>query len=149
MYPAGRDLPDQSEGLERMRSNLWSTSLSKAGPMVCRESWSSRQRAWLTEAWDAHGDELDEFKRLGETAYNVTEWDLSLANMSFSLGSLATFARHLVEAAGTFNSLVIIPGGEWTLEGWHYLLAHGGVIWVAWRFCSGVHDQFSADQIDL
>ncbi|CAE7247718.1 unnamed protein product, partial [Symbiodinium necroappetens] len=72
-------------GLERMRSNLWSTSLSKA--------------------WDAHGDELDEFKRLGETAYNVTEWDLSLANMSFSLG------------------------GEWTLEGWHYLLAHGGVIW--------------------
>ncbi|CAE7388144.1 unnamed protein product [Symbiodinium sp. CCMP2456] len=72
-------------GLERMRSNLWNTSLSKA--------------------WDAHGDELDELKRLGETAYNVTEWDLSLANMSFSLG------------------------GEWTLEGWHYLLGHGGVIW--------------------
>ncbi|CAE7940197.1 unnamed protein product, partial [Symbiodinium sp. KB8] len=57
------------------------------------------------KAWEAHGDELDEFKSLGETAYNVTEWDLSLANMSFSLG------------------------GEWTLEGWHYLLAHGGVIW--------------------
>eukprot|EP00439_Symbiodinium_sp_Y106_P035655 s2434_g4.t1 len=71
-------------GLERVRSNLWNTSFSKA--------------------WDA-GDELDEFKRLGETAYNVTEWDLSLANMSFSLGA------------------------EWTLEGWHYLLAHGGVIW--------------------
>ncbi|CAE7706016.1 unnamed protein product [Symbiodinium sp. CCMP2592] len=71
-------------GLEHMRSNLWNTSFSKA--------------------WDA-GDELEEFKRLGETAYNVTEWDLSLPNMSFSLGA------------------------EWTLEGWHYLLAHGGVIW--------------------
>ena len=117
-----------------MRSNLWNTSFSKAGPKA--QSRNSRQRASPTEAWDA-GDELDEFKRLGETAYNVTEWDLSLANMSFSLGSLAwphalDIARLIPRSRRNIDSLVI-PGAEWTLEGWHYLLAHGGVIWVPWR----------------
>ncbi|CAE7266215.1 unnamed protein product [Symbiodinium pilosum] len=44
-------------------------------------------------------------RKTHETAYNITEFDLSLDNMSFRLGD------------------------EWTLEGWHYFLANAGVIW--------------------
>ncbi|CAE7512323.1 unnamed protein product, partial [Symbiodinium natans] len=60
----------------------------------------------MSKVWEMnYGDEFNEFKKTGETAYNVTEWDLSLDKMSFDLGA------------------------EWTFEGWHYFLAHGGVIW--------------------
>ncbi|CAE7877927.1 unnamed protein product, partial [Symbiodinium necroappetens] len=73
-----------SPGLEKMRSQLRNTS-----------------KVW----GEVYGDDFSEFKKTHETAYNVTEWDLSLDNMSFTFGD------------------------EWTLEGWHYFLANGGVIW--------------------
>ncbi|CAE7216663.1 unnamed protein product [Symbiodinium sp. KB8] len=73
-----------SPGLEKMRSQLRNTS-----------------KVW----GEVYGDDFNEFKKTHETAYNVTEWDLSLDNMSFTFGD------------------------EWTLEGWHYFLANGGVIW--------------------
>jgi len=73
-----------SPGLEKMRSKL--KNMSKV--------WG-----------EIYGDNFNEFKKTHETAYNVTEYDLSLDNMSFTFGD------------------------EWTLEGWHYFLANGGVIW--------------------
>jgi len=60
----------------------------------------------MSKVWgENYGDNFNDFKKTHETAYNVTEYDLSLDNMSFELGD------------------------EWTLEGWHYFLANAGVIW--------------------
>lgn len=44
-------------------------------------------------------------KHPGEMAYNVTEWGLSLENISYKLGR------------------------DWTMEGWLFLQQHGGAVW--------------------
>ncbi|CAE7768150.1 Anxa6 [Symbiodinium sp. CCMP2456] len=63
------------QGLEKMRSQLRNMS-----------------KVWC----ENYGDHLNAFKKTHETAGSVTEFDLSLDNMSFRFGD------------------------EWPLEGWHY-----------------------------